>query len=85
VAWGGDLRLAANTEDGSLNDQRSIFPHMNTTEVFTTDDISLYGHPEPLACPQEIKRNFIALYTMLRNFHQGWVLISVQIRSVALH
>ena len=61
-AWAGDLRLAVNSEDGSLNNERSIFPHMNTTVVFTTDEISLHGHPEPLVCPQGEKRNSIALY-----------------------
>ena len=39
-----------------------ISPDFNRCVIFTTDDISYHGHPEPLACPQGISRKSIALY-----------------------
>lgn len=55
--WGGALEL--HGADGS---KRSILPERNTMVVFTTDDASLHGHPHPLACPDGVSRDSIALY-----------------------
>lgn len=49
--WGGALELGT---------EKKILPTMNTMVVFTTDDKSFHGHPEPLASPEP--RDSIALY-----------------------
>jgi Rps23 Pro-64 3,4-dihydroxylase Tpa1-like proline 4-hydroxylase len=51
--WGGYLSLAG---------KKLISPEANTMVVFTTDDESWHGHPEPLNCPQDVFRDSIALY-----------------------
>lgn len=60
--WGGDLRLASQDETGALTVEQTVFPHFNTTVVFTTDDKSFHGHPDPIAAPTGRVRNSIALY-----------------------
>jgi hypothetical protein len=61
-AWGGDLRLAGRTSSGALNVEKSIAPEFNTMVVFTTDENSFHGHPDPIVCPPEARRDSIALY-----------------------
>ncbi len=39
-----------------------IAPRMNRMVVFSTTDDSFHGHPEPVCCPPEVRRNSIALY-----------------------
>jgi len=51
--WGGHLSLAG---------QKKVAPERNTMVVFTTDDKSWHGHPEPLECPEGVFRDSIALY-----------------------
>ena len=41
---------------------RSIEPLFNRCVIFRTSDISYHGHPQPLACPEGVSRNSIALY-----------------------
>lgn len=60
--WGGNLDLARETESGELAVEQSVFPHFNTTVIFTTDDQSFHGQPEPMSLPVGISRNSIALY-----------------------
>lgn len=52
--WKGQLLLG----DG----KKSIEPAHNTMVIFTTDDESYHGHPEPLECPEDVRRDSIALY-----------------------
>lgn len=49
--WGGELLLG---------DDMAIKPKANTTVIFTTDDRSYHGHPQPLKSPGS--RDSIALY-----------------------
>jgi len=42
--------------------REKIYPEYNTSVLFTTDDSSFHGHPEKLACPEDARRNSIALY-----------------------
>lgn len=56
-AWGGHLELWK--QDACA---KKVAPERNTMVVFTTDDASFHGHPEPLACPDYITRDSIALY-----------------------
>ena len=51
--WGGHLSLAG---------KKKIAPERNTMVIFTTDDKSWHGHPEPLECPEGVFRDSIALY-----------------------
>ena len=61
-SWGGDLRLASVDATGALTVEKVVFPHFNTTVLFTTDDQSFHGHPDPIAAPPGRRRNSIALY-----------------------
>jgi Rps23 Pro-64 3,4-dihydroxylase Tpa1-like proline 4-hydroxylase len=51
--WGGELCLGSS---------KRIRPEANTMVVFTTDDKSWHGHPEPLRCPADVTRDSIAVY-----------------------
>ncbi len=39
-----------------------ISPIFNTLAIFSTDDFSYHGHPDPLNCPENLSRKSIALY-----------------------
>jgi Rps23 Pro-64 3,4-dihydroxylase Tpa1-like proline 4-hydroxylase len=60
--WGGNLDLARSADDGELVVENSVFPHFNTTVLFTTDDTSFHGQPTPMELPEGVTRNSIALY-----------------------
>lgn len=57
--WGGALELW--DRDMSSCVQR-IQPLLNRCVIFTTTDWSFHGHPEPLACPEDVIRRSLALY-----------------------
>ncbi|MFP3942806.1 MAG: 2OG-Fe(II) oxygenase [Alphaproteobacteria bacterium] len=57
--WGGQLELWET--DMSVR-RHSISPVANRAVVFNTDPTSFHGHPEPLACPENVYRRSIALY-----------------------
>ncbi len=57
--WGGALELWSADMSACV---RAIPPEANTMVVFTTDDKSFHGHPHPLACPEGVTRDSIALY-----------------------
>ena len=57
--WGGALELWHPNLSACA---RRVFPHHNTMVVFTTDDHSFHGHPQPLECPEHVTRDSIALY-----------------------
>lgn len=50
--WNGALRLHG----------QETAPEANTMVVFTTDDESWHGHPEPLESPEGVFRDSLALY-----------------------
>lgn len=58
-AWGGKLEL---WDRGMQSCQRAVEPLLNRCVVFNTEADTYHGHPEPLACPPEVKRRSIALY-----------------------
>lgn len=58
-SWGGSLELWSR--DMSRKEV-SIAPHFNTVAVFSTDESSYHGHPDPLNCPEGVTRDSIALY-----------------------
>ena len=59
AAWDGCIELFA---DPKQDPEVSLLPVMNRMLIFTTDDASFHGHRRPLACPEDIRRNSIALY-----------------------
>ena len=61
-SYSGDLLMAQKQDDGSLIVKKRISPIFNRTVIFITDDASIHGHPEPLTCPEKVRRNSIATY-----------------------
>jgi 2OG-Fe(II) oxygenase superfamily len=57
--WGGQLGLWDRTRKDEV---QTIDPAFNRCVVFNTDATSYHGHPDPLACPPDVKRRSIALY-----------------------
>lgn len=57
--WQGRIELFS---DPKSDPEVSLLPMMNRMLVFTTDDASFHGHRHPLNCPDEVRRNSIALY-----------------------
>lgn len=58
-SWGGELEF---WDQDVQNCHRSIIPSFNRMVVFSTNEYSIHGHPEPLQCPDKITRKSIALY-----------------------
>lgn len=58
----GHLQLASKDAGGQLTVEKSLAPIFNRTVIFTTDDHSYHGHPEPLQTPEHVRRNSIATY-----------------------
>jgi len=42
--------------------RKKIEPTFNKMVIFSTNDFSNHGHPDPIKCPQDISRKSIALY-----------------------
>ena len=39
-----------------------VYPNINNVCIFSTDDKSFHGFPEPMNCPENVSRNSIAIY-----------------------
>lgn len=61
-SFNGQLSLARKMTDGSLEAVQRVSPIFNRTVIFTTDDHSFHGQPEPLATPDNVRRNSLASY-----------------------
>jgi len=57
--YGGHLELWDRTMQHCA---RKISPILNRAVIFDTTGDAFHGHPEPLACPEEMTRKSIALY-----------------------
>lgn len=57
--WGGALELWDEAMRGCVVKYPPLFNH---ALIFTTDERSLHGYPEPLTCPPEESRKSLALY-----------------------
>ena len=57
--YGGALEL---WNQNMTNCEKKLYPHLNNICIFSTDDRSFHGHPDPLDCPENVTRNSIALY-----------------------
>lgn len=58
--WGGHLQL------GLGDSAKKISPIGGRCVIFETNDASWHGHPEPLACPEDVQRRSLALYFYTR-------------------
>lgn len=59
TAWGGALELW-NADRTECVDR--VDPIGNRLLVFTTDEHSYHGHPDPMTCPDGVERRSLALY-----------------------
>ena len=57
--YGGHLEL---WDQNMQECKKKILPTFNTMVIFSTNDFSNHGHPDPVTCPQGISRKSIALY-----------------------
>jgi hypothetical protein len=61
--WRPEYRGALELWDREMRHcVRSIPPDFNRCVIFETSTTSFHGHPEPLACPEEVARQSLALY-----------------------
>jgi Rps23 Pro-64 3,4-dihydroxylase Tpa1-like proline 4-hydroxylase len=61
--WGGALELWEKSPKGKMSRCRAKYPPMiNHALIFTTDERSLHGFPDPLTCPDGQSRKSLALY-----------------------
>jgi hypothetical protein len=59
ASYGGELEL---WDTGMQAAQRKVAPLFNRMVVFSTNDNSYHGHPQPLSCPDDRARQSLALY-----------------------
>ena len=57
--YGGDLELWSTDMKRCVS---KVAPIANRVLIFSTDEDSFHGHPEPLACPDDRARKSLALY-----------------------
>ena len=57
--WRGNLELWNRDMTEKIVD---VAPKFNTMVIFSTNDISFHGHPDPIACPEGQSRKSLALY-----------------------
>lgn len=61
--WGGSLELWARSAEGKMARCAAKYPPLlNHALIFTTDERSLHGFPDPLTCPEGESRKSLALY-----------------------
>lgn len=58
-SYGGNLELWDKDMKKCV---KSIKPIFNRAVIFSTDDRSYHGHPDPLNCPEDLERRSIAFY-----------------------
>tara|TARA_B100000575_G_C23038262_1_gene597547 strand:+ start:263 stop:1108 length:846 start_codon:yes stop_codon:yes gene_type:complete len=58
-SYGGELEL---WDKEMQKAEKKISPIFNKIVIFSTNDFSNHGHPEPLNCPKHLSRKSIALY-----------------------
>ena len=57
--YGGNLEL---WDREMRNCKKKISPNFNKMVIFSTNDYSYHGHPDPVNCPVNISRKSLALY-----------------------
>ena len=62
--YGGNLELWNKSMDKCI---KKIAPNFNTMVIFSTNDFTNHGHPNPLKCPKNMSRKSVATYYFSRN------------------
>jgi Rps23 Pro-64 3,4-dihydroxylase Tpa1-like proline 4-hydroxylase len=65
-AWGGQLQLWSKDMQQAVT---RVAPEGNRLLIFTTDEHSYHGHPEPLRVPEGLARQSMALYYFTEEAH----------------
>ena len=60
--WGGELHLSRRPRREATAAMISISPRMNRLVIFSTNDTTFHGHPEPHAFPAGWPRTSLAFY-----------------------
>jgi len=61
--WGGSIELWEKSKEGKMSRCAAKYsPLLNHALIFTTDEKSLHGFPDPLTCPEGQSRKSLALY-----------------------
>jgi hypothetical protein len=58
-SWGGHFELWSRDVKRC---EKKIAPLFNRCAIFNTSVDSFHGHPDPMTCPEDVKRKSIALY-----------------------
>jgi len=62
-SWGGSIELWERAQGGGIARCAAKYPPLlNHALIFTTDERSLHGFPDPLTCPDGVSRKSLALY-----------------------
>ena len=61
--YGGNLELWNKSMDKCI---KKIAPNFNTMVIFSTNDFTNHGHPNPLKCPKNMSRKSVATYYFSR-------------------
>jgi hypothetical protein len=63
ASWGGSIELWERAPGGGIARCAAKYPPLlNHALIFTTDERSLHGFPDPLTCPEGVSRKSLALY-----------------------
>ncbi|MFZ0997378.1 MAG: 2OG-Fe(II) oxygenase [Candidatus Sulfotelmatobacter sp.] len=60
--WGGAIELWERKDGKMARCAAKYPPLLNHALIFTTDERSLHGFPDPLTCPEGLSRKSLALY-----------------------
>ena len=74
-AYGGDLEL---WDKEMKFCKKKILPAFNKMVIFSTNDFSNHGHPEPIICPKNVSRKSVALYY----FSKGRPISDIDINNI---
>jgi len=71
--WGGSIELWERSAEGKMSRCAAKYlPLLNHALIFTTDERSLHGFPDPLTCPEGQSRKSLALYYYTEERHAGF-------------
>jgi len=78
ASWGGDLQL---WNADMTKCEKSVLPMFNRLVLFRTDMKSNHGHPDPLACPENMTRQSLATYYYVPMTDEEYVSTSTQFKK----
>jgi len=68
--WGGELEL--RDKPRATTQTVSIEPIFNRLVLFEASEMSWHGHPQPLACPDDVRRKSVAFYFYSHSPHPSY-------------